>query len=98
MDSAVRLNVPSHAPSVLHGVSLVLILAQRICHSTIADLEGHHPGGAIGVQSIVIRLGNVVLDEYANSFALIVYFRNLLHLLIEDECMLISEDHEAGSI
>ena len=90
--------MPSHAPSVLHGIALVMVIAHCISNFIITDLEGHHPGRTIGVQSIVIGHSDVVLDQLTNSFTLIVDFRYLFHLLIKDECMLISEDHETGSI
>ena len=62
MDGAVWFDMPSHAPSVLHGVPLVLVFAHCIGYLPVANLESHHPSRAIFELSVVVRLGDVILD------------------------------------
>ena len=98
MDGIVWLNVPPHAPGVLHGVSLVLVDAHFVGHSVVADLESHHPGGSIALEGIVVWSSDVVLDQHFDSVILVVDSCHLLHVFIKYKGMLVSEDHEAVSV
>lgn len=95
VNGCVIIHFPSHAPGVLHRITLILVFAHCVSDFVVAHLEGHHPSFPV---ALVVWSRDVVLDEHSNSFILVVDFGDLFHLLIEDKCVLISEEHETSAV
>jgi len=51
--AVVLLKLPSHAPGILHSVTVVNVVAKFSLWST--SLEAHHPGRAILRQAVEVR-------------------------------------------
>ena len=61
-------------------------------------LEAHHPSFAILCQTVEVRRSRVVLNEVADPVFLVAGLRDLLHFVVEDNGMLISEDQQASAV